>query len=75
MLIVGSNETAEFLAQGSDTGEDASIERPALQLSKPTLHGVEPRSAGRSEVKVESGMASHELLHVCRLMRAAVVQN
>src|SRR5271157_800729 len=45
------------------------------QQGEPSLDQVQPRGAGRSEVRVEAGMAGQPTLNRWGLVRAVVVQN
>ena len=47
----------------------------AFQLTKPALHGIQPRGAGWCEVKLESGMFFQPGFHLWCFVSRAVVQN
>ena len=72
---MGFDIAADLLTQILDAGEDSTVNCSALKLREPGLDGVEPRGAGRREVKVEPWVGLQEFPDLVGLMRAAVVEN
>lgn len=54
-----TNSSLQLSLRIHDTGENPSVQRPPLELRKPSLHGIQPRGAGGRETKVDSRLADH----------------
>lgn len=63
------------LLKFADTGKNATVQSAAFQLTKPALHGIQPRGAGGCEVKLEPEMLFQPGLHFWCFVSRAVVQN
>jgi hypothetical protein len=50
--VMDLDEPVNLITVFLDAGKYASMNGPALPLGEPTFHGVEPRGAGRREVKL-----------------------
>lgn len=51
------------------------IEGAALELSEPTLDGIEPRRTGGGEVEVDVGPGLQPIANLLRLIRAVIVED
>src|SRR5258708_567055 len=71
--IVRLDVATQLLAQGDDAGKDSTMQRAALKLREPRLDGVEPRSTGGGEVKLDAWMFGEKRLDPgCRVGTAVV---
>jgi len=74
-LIMSLDKATNRLLQFANTGKNATVQSAAFQLNKPALHGIQPRGAGWSEVKLEPGMFFQPSFHFWRFVSRAIIQN
>lgn len=70
LLIMDFDESSQFCLQLRNTGEYATVQGTAFQLSEPTFNSVQPRRTGRREVKVDAGMRFEPFAHGRRFVSA-----
>src|SRR5437899_3328977 len=74
-LVPCLQELVDSLLQIGDTAKGAASHGLLGQLTKPTLHLVEPTRTGGNKMKTEAGMAREPGLHFRMFVRAVIVQH
>src|SRR5690554_6697804 len=58
------DKTTNRLLQFADTGKNATVRSAVFQLTKPALHGTQPKGADWCEVKLEPRMFFQQGFHL-----------